>query len=1285
MGNKNKKIFLLTAVLMLTVVSAFALLKTGVFGKEKNFLATDNNARYDIVADLDGGSFEVGAKPEFVKMSNGKWLHKYKPTAMPTKIDKPVKPGYKFIGWSVESDSTDKPEYSIPAWNKKNINLTAHWKSEVSMLLPGREFNAKLSSMSGFSNVREIRFEKGVPEANGVNVAESGEAIAHIDGDILIIKCTKEIYANPDCSNMFKGFGYRPNTVLNTIMFNNFNTSKVTTMLGMFRNCAKLQSLDLSNFDTTQVETMSLMFFGCYTLNRINLSSFNTAQVNSMSSMFSSCHALSSLDLLKFNTSKVTDMSSMFSDCDSLTNLDLSSFNTSLVTTMNNMFEDCSALRTLKIDNFDTSKVEYTEYMFYGCQKLSASLKIMNPNIIHYRAMFIGCSTDLDAEFWLHYTSGHTRYRAKRMIGNPLGSRHIYIKELESQLLSGEEFNAKLNEVPDIESVDEIIFLKDEPNLDGVDLSKDQNGLVRGRMYGSNTLAIKCATEIFANEDCTGMFKGYSGINKIAMENLNTSRVISMQDMFSGCSSLYSLDFGTFNTSKVINMGNMFKDCSRISYLNINDWIASSVTDMSGMFSGCQRLSTLKLPKEMDNVVNMSSMFNNCTELSGELTVTNINITRIDNMFTGCSSDPNAEFWVKYIDTETKALARRMVSTKTFRDHVYLWETETTLLDGPRFNSKVKALPGFKNVTKINFVKSLADPEGIDLSEEQDGSISGVINGDVLAISSNLDIYANRDSREMFQTMRKISSITFDNFNTSKVIDMGSMFESCSDLLAIDVSSFDTSKVTNMYRMFYCCERLTTLDVSNFNTSSVINMGEMFNQCLEVTALDVSNFNTSKVTVMNKMFDGCSRITSLNLSSFNTSNVTDISNMFSECLSITSLDINNFNTSKVTNMHGVFSGCSKLESIDLSKFNTSKVTDMHSMFIGCLKLKSINLSSFDTSKVTDMSHMFERCSDMTTLNISKFNTSNVTNINNMFGGCSRLTALNLSNFDTSKVTDFTSVFRDCGNLTRLNLGEFNTSCATDMGYLFSNCAKLTELDVSGFDTSKVTDMSNLFNNCSSLTKLDVSGFDTSKVTDMRYMFFNCANLTSLDISRFDTSKVTDMRYMFFNCSRIKATFTIMNPNVKYDNIFPGCCVYSRSFILNYTDGCASVAKSAVNTHNGGNVRLGRLVQRSIIRIKSSSNVSDEELKHQLNSDLNMRPKLMYKPQQVTITLNNGSMAMYPVQKIQIPSGKIGDLAKPDLNPKYAGQFGGYFYDKNCTIPVKSDDVVTQDIELYAKW
>lgn len=45
-----------------------------------------------------------------------------------------------------------------------------------------------------------------------------------------------------------------------------------TSCLFMFRNCWRLESLDLSNFDTSQVTEMGGMFFWCVTLKSLNLS-----------------------------------------------------------------------------------------------------------------------------------------------------------------------------------------------------------------------------------------------------------------------------------------------------------------------------------------------------------------------------------------------------------------------------------------------------------------------------------------------------------------------------------------------------------------------------------------------------------------------------------------------------------------------------------------------------------------------------------------------------------------------------------------------------------------------------------------------------------------------------------------------------------------------------------------------------------------------------------------------------------------------------------------------------
>ena len=118
----------------------------------------------------------------------------------------------------------------------------------------------------------------------------------------------------------------------------NLNTSEVTSMYCMFRECPALTSLNLSSFDTQKVTNMYCMFYGCTGLTSLNLSSFNTAAVTDMATMFFGCSGLTSLDLKNFNTAKVTTMKSMFGACTKLTSIDASDFSYDALTTYTNMF-----------------------------------------------------------------------------------------------------------------------------------------------------------------------------------------------------------------------------------------------------------------------------------------------------------------------------------------------------------------------------------------------------------------------------------------------------------------------------------------------------------------------------------------------------------------------------------------------------------------------------------------------------------------------------------------------------------------------------------------------------------------------------------------------------------------------------------------------------------------------------------------------------------------------------------------------------------------------------------
>ena len=234
-----------------------------------------------------------------------------------------------------------------------------------------------------------------------------------------------------------QGFSYYSS--LENLDLSSFNTSNVTNMEYMFRNCSSLTSLDLSGFNTSNVTNMRSMFMNCSSLTSLALSSFNTSKVTDMSYMFRKCSSLTSLDLSGFNTSNVTNMEFMFSFCISLTSLDVSGFNTSKVTEIYQMFRECSSLTSLDVSSFNTSKVTMMYNMFYGCSSLtSLDLSSFNTsNVTDMTSIFVGCTSinNLDiSTFYLENLSiiTYVSFKSLTTTINYIGTEFYSFSDIQS-------------------------------------------------------------------------------------------------------------------------------------------------------------------------------------------------------------------------------------------------------------------------------------------------------------------------------------------------------------------------------------------------------------------------------------------------------------------------------------------------------------------------------------------------------------------------------------------------------------------------------------------------------------------------------------------------------------------------------------------------------------------------------------------------------------------------------------------------------------------------------------
>ena len=209
-----------------------------------------------------------------------------------------------------------------------------------------------------------------------VNIADAVREKKGITGNMTLDAIASNITSMPTADNNAKfdfagsGSSGNPLSYLTKIDLSGWDTSNVTDMNRMFKDCSSLTSLDVSNFNTSKVTNMNNMFYNCSSLTSLDVSNFNTSNVTDMGYMFYNCSSLTNLDVSSFNTSKVNSyysFQSMFYNCSSLTSLDLSNFDTSKVNNMDNMLQNCWKLTNLTLGENWASKSNISPFNLSDC------------------------------------------------------------------------------------------------------------------------------------------------------------------------------------------------------------------------------------------------------------------------------------------------------------------------------------------------------------------------------------------------------------------------------------------------------------------------------------------------------------------------------------------------------------------------------------------------------------------------------------------------------------------------------------------------------------------------------------------------------------------------------------------------------------------------------------------------------------------------------------------------------------------------------------------------------
>ncbi|MBP3619117.1 MAG: BspA family leucine-rich repeat surface protein [Clostridia bacterium] len=529
---------------------------------------------------------------------------------------------------------------------------------------------------------------------------------------------------------------------IETIDFNNFDTSYATTMMSMFHSCGRTAStlnLDLDCFDTSNVVNMDGMFLYCgwgasnsFTL---DISSFNTSNVATMWGMFEYCayHTNSfRLDLSHFDTSNVTDMSLMFASFAYVTEelyLDISSFNTSKVTKMAQMFYE--AMYNLDVASLDLSHFDVS-------------------NVTDFTSM---------------------------MENYGLGSNEVYLN------LS----NWEINENATISD----IFRSCGTNATSFELY----------LSNWNTSKMKNMNGMFA---LCGRGAAELNLDLSSFDTSNVTSMSSMFYGCGASATSFNLNLSSFDTSNVTSMYGMFSGFCPLAtngILDLSSFDTSNVTVIQDMFAGCASLTTIYVSEKwstesLDEETRWFTVFTGCTSLVGGYgTVFDegclyYDYARIDT--------PETPGYFTHINGKSGTLLKTGMELNCLIKNVSDYLTSSKSVGKIVFDY-YRNSAGKRTTSKTYYVNGtnvISGKTGIDVSYQNDGSAMLYnAGGQTVYILSAIDMIMNKDSSYMFyriygypvSTWVNNLEFVFNNVNTYKVTNMSYMFSLC-EVQELDLS-----------------------------------------------------------------------------------------------------------------------------------------------------------------------------------------------------------------------------------------------------------------------------------------------------------------------------------------------------------------------------------------------------------------------------------------------------------------------------------------------------------------
>ena len=394
---------------------------------------------------------------------------------------------------------------------------------------------------------------------------------------------------------------YSSNYQTMTTITDTLDTSKVTNMNSMFKDCSKLTNVPQMN--TSKVTSMNSMFSGCKNL--VTVTQLDTSKANNMNNMFNGCTSLPATLPIIIDCSSIADTNSI-----------------------SNMFKNSSVTKVYLYNVNESLKSSITSSILKGNDTLEIVFTSSNTSQF-YNLTLAGTTNQT---ITLTYTELGTTAITKTSTASDQVFTVQYGTTWTATVTGAEGYNPGTLSASSGTIIDNTTINISEATV-AILILTDSNYKM-SNIYPSTYKAMATIPNELDTSNVTDMGEMFNGCRNLkSIPQLNTSKVTNMSSMFDGCESLTTIP--QLNTSSVIYMGGMFNSCRSLT--TIPELNTSNVIEIQEMFNGCSKLTSIP-QLDTSKITNMEWLFSGCSKLTSIPQLDTSNVTNMQLMFEGCGS-----------------------------------------------------------------------------------------------------------------------------------------------------------------------------------------------------------------------------------------------------------------------------------------------------------------------------------------------------------------------------------------------------------------------------------------------------------------------------------------------------------------------------------------------------------------------------------------------------------------------------------------------------------------------